>query len=182
VSKVSVAALGVGLVMLGAVPQPAAAAAVFGTLQRPQACPADRTVPRTGLPDAVQARRYFACTNEDVAVLAGQRQILLVVDQLEIRLADKARPVTVSDIHAYRAGLKGHIEISRELPVLDIKASFRETTCHSIASYEPGASCSAVFYPMSAGLCFRDTMGDWSCRLHPDSWRAKRPAEINAGR
>jgi hypothetical protein len=156
----------------------AAAPAVFGTQQRPAACPADRTVPAQGPLSADQARAYFHCTNEHETSLAGLASILFLVDGLEIRLAQKARAPTASDVLAYRTSRKGHIEISREHPVYDIKASFRETTCHSLPRYEPGASCSAVFFPMSSGLCFRDTMGDWYCRLHPDSWRAQQPAAV----
>ncbi len=152
--------------------------AIFGTKQRPRPCPADLTVPSKGPPSVEQAKSFLYCASEHEASLVGTRSILMLVDDLQIRIAKQSRPATVSDVFHYREGLKGHIEVSSTSPVYDIKASYRETTCHSLVRFVPGENCTAVFYPMNAGLCFRDTMGDWYCRLHRDSWRSKQPVNL----
>ncbi|AFY93372.1 hypothetical protein Cha6605_2295 [Chamaesiphon minutus PCC 6605] len=173
--KLQSVALGIGIaIAIGLQGTIAAAASGYGTRQRPAPCPKDRTAPTAGPLRLEQAKAHFRCTNEGEVTLAAERSILFLVGDLDMRLANKPRTVRANDIIGYQSGLKGHIEISRESPVYDIKASYRETICHS-HGYEPGPSCTTSFHSMSAGLCFRDTMGDWYCRLHRDSWRTKKP-------
>jgi hypothetical protein len=109
--------------------------------------------------------------------LSEDRSFLLLADDLKIEIAPSPRKATATDILAYQTGPKGHIAIDERYQVYDIRASVVTTTCNSLYQNESGGSCSAVFTPRSPGICFRDSFGEWHCRLHRDSWRSSRPIE-----
>lgn len=174
------AALGIGLISLFGLAAPVAGhAATFGTMQRPRPCPESRALPVKGPPTIAQAKTYFYCTVEaDLEPVAG-RGLRMLADRLDIKIAPRARKASVMDLFEYRQGPNGTVALDQRLPVYDIKATYVETTCHEIPQFETGRSCTSVLFPPGAGLCFRDTFGDWHCRLHRDSWRTGRTVTGN---
>jgi hypothetical protein len=153
---------------------PNAKAHLYGTTRRPKPCDVDLSIPKKGPPSVAQATVIFTCGAEKEGEISADHGILTLADAVTIRIAPAPRKSTAMDAYDYRNGIRGAISMDRAAPVYDAKIGYTETVCHSLPRAEriiPGNQCTAQRFAPNTGLCFRDTFGDWHCRIHPDSWR-----------
>jgi hypothetical protein len=123
----------------------------FGS-REPATCP-DRKTP----PNAANAKQYFVC---DWEANLHPLEIDLVGD-VAIEL-NSPRPFNYSQDRNY-AG------IDVRSVVYDARGKFTSYICTANSSqlnaFANTHNCNAFPYPTAAGLCYKDTWGDWHCRM-----------------
>lgn len=134
----------------------------YGTARKPHTCQST-TEPKTGAPSVEQAKKYFLCDEEWESSIP--KSLWLITD-LTLQVAPVSRPVNGTDLK-YNTRLGGvHLSMNTDKPVYDIRGSFTRHICHEIKRYNPvGKNCSVEQFPNSTGICFRNTFGDWHCRM-----------------
>ena len=127
----------------------------YGTRQ-PKNC-ASRTDPAEGPPSPARARQYFICDAEVEGVTG-----LALVTNVRVEVAPGRTFNYSTD--------SGHTGIDPKQVVYDIRGSYTHYQCHQPAARENAFArthnCSAFDEPAAEGLCFKNTFGDWHCRMH----------------
>ncbi|MBZ5604606.1 MAG: hypothetical protein LAO79_20080 [Acidobacteriia bacterium] len=120
--------------------------------REPRACKS-RKDPLT----AESARAYFICDAET----EGATSLVLVTKvKIEIAPARSFNPTTDA----------AHQGIDPKQPVVDIRGSFTHYDCRQASpgdnAFARTHNCSAFDEPAAHGICYRNTFGDWRCRMH----------------
>lgn len=141
----------------------------YGTARRPHTCPS-RVEPKTGAPSVEQAKMYFLCDEEWKFGTAGEGYLtsyLWLVNDLSLQVAPRSRPFNISDLQFIKRYHEGVIlSIDTEQPIYDIRGNFTNYICYDIKRIYPiGKNCTVSHFPNSNGICFRNTFGDWHCRM-----------------
>lgn len=123
----------------------------FGA-REPATCPNRKTPP-----NATNAKQYFACDWE-----ANLRPLELdLVGDVAIELASP-RPFNYSQDRNYSG-------IDVRSVVYDARGKFTSYICTAnspqLNDFANSHNCNAFPYPAAAGLCYKDTWGDWHCRM-----------------
>lgn len=145
----------------------------YGTARKPHTCPSS-VEPKKGAPSVEQAKMYFLCDQELQFKTPGQGGVsssLWLISDLTLQVAPNSRPVNGTDVE-YNTNQRGeHLSINTEQPVYDIRGSFTRHICYEIRgrSHLAGKNCTVEQFPNSTGICFRNTFGDWHCRMKGSS-------------
>jgi hypothetical protein len=104
-------------------------------------------------PSSAQAAVLVQCTMETDSLFG----VGLIQDiQLEV---GKSRPF----VYQTDAGLTG---IDLEAPVYPLQGSYTSYLCKTINNQNPaGRSCVRGVVPEASGWCYRNSFGDWKCRM-----------------
>lgn len=121
--------------------------------REPKTC-ASRQAPAHGALSSAQAAEYFTC---DAEYESGANLLYLVTDA-KIQVAPAPRPFNIRT-----DSFKG---VDPKQPVYDIRGSFTGYQCSKIGMlYKQGANCNMGQQPQAQGSCYRDTFGEWHCRM-----------------
>jgi hypothetical protein len=145
----------------------------YGTARMPKTCPS-RAEPKRGAPSVTQAKMYFTCENEwqfgEVGT-GGFTSNIILVENLTMQVSPRSRPANGTDLK-YNSSYSGSLGIDTSQPVYDIRGSFDRYICYDTTRksrvYPVGANCNVSRYT-SAGICFRNTFGDWHCMMQGTS-------------
>jgi hypothetical protein len=149
----------------------------YGTARTPKTCPS-RSEPKRGAPSVAQAKMYFTCESErqDGEVGKGSTFVsnIILTDNLTMQVASSSRPANGTDLQ-YNSTYRGSLGMDTTKPVYDIRGSYDRYVCYDTTRsirdrsiYPVGANCNASRYT-SAGVCFRNTFGDWHCMMKGNS-------------
>lgn len=134
----------------------------YGTARTPQTCPS-MVEPKTGPPSVEQAKMYFLCDQEWESSVGKS---LWLISDLTLEVAPNSRPANGTDLEYNTRHGGEHLSMNTKQPVYDIRGSFTRYICHQIKRLNPvGKNCTVSQYPNSTGICFRNTFGDWHCRM-----------------
>jgi hypothetical protein len=124
-----------------------------------------RLQPTQGPPSREQARRYFLCDSE--MELSGS---LWLNEDVEIEIG-RERP--------YNPGADRYRDdIDPAEPVYPIRGSYTVYSCKAIfygESETARGNCQVMPTPNATGVCYKDSFGDWHCRMGPPNRREPEP-------
>jgi hypothetical protein len=148
----------------------------YGTARTPKTCPS-RAEPKRGAPSVAQAKMYFTCESEREVGEVGKGNTpsyIRLTENLTIQVASKSRPANGTDLQ-YNSTYSGSLGMDTSKPVYDIRGSYDGYVCHDTTRsirdrsiYPIGENCKVSHYT-SAGVCFRNTFGDWHCMMKGNS-------------
>jgi hypothetical protein len=145
----------------------------YGTARTPKTCPS-RAEPKRGAPSVAQAKMYFTCEIErqDGEVGTGTfTSSIILTENLTMQVAARSRPANGTDLQ-YNSTYRGSLGMDTTQPVYDIRGSYDRYLCYdttrSPRAYPVGENCKVSRYT-SAGICFRNTFGDWHCMMKGNS-------------
>jgi hypothetical protein len=145
----------------------------YGTARTPKTCPS-RAEPKRGAPSVAQAKMYFTCESEteDGEVGRGTTySYIRLTENLTMQVAPRSRPANGTDLK-YNSSYSGSLGMDTTKPVYDIRGSYDGYVCTDITRkrrlYPVGEECRVSRYT-SAGICFRNTFGDWHCMMQGTS-------------
>jgi hypothetical protein len=145
----------------------------YGTARTPKTCPS-RAEPKKGAPSVTQAKMYFTCESErqDGEVGTGTTtSYIRLTDNLTMQVASRSRPANGTDLK-YNSSYNGSLGMDTTQPIYDIRGSYDGYVCYdttrSSRLYPVGENCKVSRYT-SAGVCFRNTFGDWHCMMQGNS-------------
>ncbi|MHC5860592.1 hypothetical protein [Nostoc sp.] len=138
----------------------------YRTARTPHTCPS-MLEPKTGAPSVEQAKMYFLCDQEWQFGTPGQSSSYLsLVNDLTLEVAPISRPANRTDLKFNRRHGGEHLSINTDQPVYDIRGSYTSYSCFEIKRYHPvRKNCIVYQFSNSSGICFRNTFGDWHCRM-----------------
>jgi len=128
----------------------------YGT-RDPKPCPPAKF---EGPPSAEQASQLVACTLE-----RATGAIIYLVSDVVVQVA--------SDSRAFQAG-DANENVDDTKPVYPIQGSFISYACHlqytdDATHTNVGKNCSILQQPHAQGVCYRNTSGEWACRMRDRS-------------
>jgi hypothetical protein len=145
----------------------------YGTARTPKTCPS-RSEPKRGAPSVAQAKMYFTCESERQDGEVGRGTFtsnIILTENLTMQVASRSRPANGTDLQ-YNSTYRGSLGMDTTKPVYDIRGSYDRYVCYDTTrsgrAYLVGENCNASRYT-SAGVCFRNTFGDWHCMMKGNS-------------
>jgi len=137
----------------------------YGIVREPQTCPS-MVEPKKGSPSVEQAKKYFLCDQEGRFGTPGQNSSYVsLISNLTLQIAPNPRPANATDLKFNTRHGGEPLSMNTDQPVYDIRGSFTVYTCFEIRNYHPGQNCTVEQFSNSSGICFRNTFGDWHCRM-----------------
>jgi hypothetical protein len=141
----------------------------YGTTRTNRTCPS-RVNPQRGRISLEQARTYFICRYENFTGELGKNgSDFTFVDDLKMQMS-AARPPNRADL-----GLGYEEGIDLKQPVYPIKVSYTSTSCGARnlgEAGEEGKGNCLVRGVKGIGACFRNTFGEWHCKIRGESTSA----------
>jgi hypothetical protein len=140
----------------------------YGTARTPKTCPS-RAEPKRGAPSVAQAKIYFTCESEREYGEVGRGTFtpsIKLTENLIMQVASRSRPANGTDLQ-YNSSNHGSLGMDTTKPVYDIRGSYDGYVCYDTTRgrpYQVGANCNVTRFN-SAGICFRNTFGDWHCMM-----------------
>jgi hypothetical protein len=148
----------------------------YGTARMPKTCPS-RAEPKRGAPSVAQAKMYFTCESETEFGEVGTgatNSFIRLTDNLTMQVSPRSRPANGTDLK-FNSSYSGSLGLDTSQPVYDIRGSYDAYVCYDTTRNKPsypihpvGANCNVSRYT-SAGICFRNTFGDWHCMMQGTS-------------
>lgn len=112
---------------------------------------------------------YFTCESETQDGEVGTGWInsyIRLTDNLTMQVAPRSRPANDTDLK-YNSSYSGSLGMDTTKPVYDIRGGYDAYVCRDTTRrFSPpvGENCN-VTRLTSAGICFRNTFGDWHCMM-----------------
>jgi hypothetical protein len=130
----------------------AASGAKYG-VQDPKPCPSAR---HKEPPSAEQAAQLFTCATEQ-----DTGSVFYLVRNVQIQVSAEPRAFKPADDYG---------DIDQKKPVYPIRGSFTYFACHALnesdASHtNAGKNCSILEQPNAQGVCYKNTSGEWACKM-----------------
>ena len=113
-------------------------------------------------PSADQLKQYFICEMEHVTKSSSFGDSISLVSAVNLQFS-KSRP--------FNASTDGWPSIDVGQPLYDVRGSYTWWTCFlpgdpKIATFpHVGKNCFKSVGESTKGMCFRDTFGDWHCKV-----------------
>lgn len=118
----------------------------------PRTC-ADKSLPKSGALSPAQAAQYVICGDEHIV------DGLYLDEEVTVQVA-KGRPYNINeDFNVH--------DINAKVPVYPIRGSLKQYSCSEIAPDRSNLNrnCSINNEPNAKGLCYKDSFGDWNCKM-----------------
>jgi len=151
--------------------------ALFGA-RDPAVCPS-RKNPVKGAPTVEQAKAYFYCDSESMipGTMGGSGDHLYLVTDVKMEVAPSSRPFNIQTDPAN--------DIDPKQPVYNIRGSYALFSCSTPGAggggtYPIGKNCGRQDFAKAAGMCHKDTFGDWHCLFNFPGARQWGPNDLPA--
>jgi hypothetical protein len=146
-------AVGVFAAMAGSVSASAADGSIGGEYgaREPSRC-ADRTQPADGAPAGEQLLEHLRCTMEGI----GDGRLYLI-ENLTAEVTGEGRAFDPQNDY--------YDNIDREALIYPISGSLLRYNCDVVTAANNGASCETYEEDAASGVCYKETSGDWNCRM-----------------
>ena len=121
---------------------------------------------------AAQARQYVICDYEKVVQPNSPKAILTLATDVTVEIG-RGRPFNMLTDSNYHG-------IDPSQTVYPIRGSFNGWSCHTISgSFSGSNTCSEWPQTAAAGICYKDSFGDWHCEMWDGKQGAVRCPECN---
>lgn len=130
--------------------------------REPHTC-ASRTAPASGPISPAQAKQYFQCDSEKLAVGVGDDMTLTLVTGVNVQVG-AGRPFMMSNDNT---GDNVDDGIDPHSTVYPIRGSFTHWTCYTLTAFNSGVgrNCLKQAMPHATGICFMSSFKEWHCHM-----------------